>query len=157
MPEQQMTLSRAGATRDLITFRVGAQDFCIAAHDVKEIRVWSPETRLPASPAWVRGVINLRGTILPVVDLAMRLGMAPTDCDTTRPAVIVVSSGRRLVGLLVDSVCDIVEAPDEALQPTPETGCVAVAALAPFLVTIGDRVAGLIAADRILPDAGAGQ
>lgn len=137
---------------DLITFRVGTQDFCIDAHDVRELRGWTQETRLPSAPPYVRGVINLRGTILPVVDLAVRLGMTATDC-TARSAVIVASSGSRLVGLLVDAVCDIVEAPEEALQPTPDTGRFDIAALAPFLVTIGDRVAGLLTAGRILPDA----
>lgn len=141
------------ATRDLIAFRVGEQDFCIDAHRVREIRGWTPETRLPASPPYVRGVINLRGTILPVVDLALRLGMTAIDCDA-RPAVIVVSSGSRLVGLLVDMVCDIVEVSEDDLQPTPETGCSIVASLAPHLVTIGDRVAGLLAAERILPETG---
>ena len=137
---------------DLITFRVGTQDFCIDAHDVRELRGWTQETRLPSAPAYVRGVINLRGTILPVVDLAVRLGMTATDC-TARSAVIVVSSGTRLVGLLVDAVCDIVEAPEDALQPTPDFGRFDIAALTPFLVTIGDRVAGLLTAGRILPDA----
>lgn len=141
---------------DVITFRVGTQDFCIDAHVVTELRGWTPETRLPSAPPYVRGVINLRGTILPVVDLAVRLGMAATDC-TARSAVIVVRSGSRLVGLLVDAVCDIVEAPEEAFQPTPETSRFAIAALAPFLVTIGDRVIGLLAAGRILPDTGGGQ
>jgi purine-binding chemotaxis protein CheW len=137
---------------DLITFRVGTQDFCIDAHDVRELRSWTQETRLPSAPPYVRGVINLRGAILPVVDLAIRLGMTATDC-TARSAVIVVGSGTRLVGLLVDAVCDIVEAPEEAMQPTPDAGRLDIVALAPFLVTIGDRVAGLLSAGRILPDA----
>lgn len=143
----------AAAALDLVAFRVGSQDFCIESRKVREIRGWTPETRLPAAPPFVRGVINLRGTILPVIDLAVRLGMAPTDC-AGRPAVIVVCAGSRLLGLLVDSVCDIVEASEDAVQPTPETGCPTVAALAPFLVTLGDRVAGLLAPDRILPEPG---
>lgn len=153
MLERTLKIPERAAALDLITFRVGTQDFCIDAHDVRELRSWTPETRLPSAPPYVRGVINLRGTILPVVDLAVRLGMTATDC-TARSAVIVVSSGNRLVGLLVDAVCDIVEASEEALQPTPETGRFAIAALAPFLVTIGDRVAGLLVAGRILPDTG---
>lgn len=156
MPEAKLKIRGRGTTLDLITFRVGTQDFCIEAHEVREIRGWTPETRLPSAPPYVRGVINLRGTILPVVDLAVRLGMTATDY-TTRSAVIVVSSGSRLVGLLVDAVCDIVEASEDGLQPTPETGRFAIAALAPFLVTIGDRVAGLLAAGRILPDMGTAQ
>src|SRR5471032_722247 len=103
------------ASRELITFRVGEQDFCVEATNVKEIRGWAPATLLPDSPAYVRGVTNLRGAILPIVDLAARLDLAQTE-PTARHVVIVVWIGKRLVGLLVDAVCDIITVSNDLLE-----------------------------------------
>src|SRR2546423_1654191 len=105
-PMRHETVPAGGRSMELITFRVGAQDFCVQAISVKEIRGWTPATPLPDSPAYVRGAINLRGAVLPIVDLAARLELAETTA-TARHVVIVVWIGARQVGLLVDAVCDI--------------------------------------------------
>lgn len=65
----------APATRELISFRVGAQEFCVDIMVVREIRGWTPATPLPHAPAYMRGVVNLRGAVLPIVDLSERLGL----------------------------------------------------------------------------------
>ena len=66
--------------RELVAFRIGAQEFCIDVMAVREIRGWAPITPLPHSPAYVRGLINLRGTVLPIVDVGARLGL-PDSCN----------------------------------------------------------------------------
>ncbi len=137
--------------RELIAVRVGEQDYCIEVRQVREIRAWSPVTRLPHSPPFILGVLNLRGTVLPVIDLASRLGLAETDLNS-RPAVVVVWIGRKLVGLLVQAVFDIFSAPVSSFQQTPETGCSILAALAPQIVSFDNRVAGLLALDDLLPE-----
>src|ERR1700684_2210346 len=91
-----------GAARELISFRVGAQEFCVDIMAVREIRGWTAATALPQSPTYVRGVINLRGAVLPIVDLAARLGFASAD-PTARHVIIVTQIGDQLVGLLVDA------------------------------------------------------
>lgn len=139
-----------GATRELITFRVGAQDFCVEAIKVKEIRGWTPVTLLPDSPAYVRGIVNLRGAILPIVDLAARLELAETE-PTARHVVIVVWIEKRLVGLLVDTVCDILTVSNDLVQPTPNLRSETVGALVAGLVTVGDRMVGLLDLDHVLP------
>jgi len=139
-----------GPSIELITFRVGEQDFCVEAVKVKEIRGWTPATLLPDSPAYVRGAINLRGAILPIVDLAVRLELAET-APTPRHVVIVVWIGKQLVGLLVDAVCDILSVPGDALQPTPSVKSETVATLVAALVTVGDRMVALLALDHVLP------
>lgn len=141
----------AEVTLDLIAVRVGGQDFCVDVRKVREIRAWSPVTRLPHSPPFVRGVLNLRGTVLPVVDLAARLGLNDTDL-ASRPAVVVVWIDRKLVGLLVQDVFDIFRAPESALQATPETGCAVISSLTTHLVSFGDRLAGLLSLDGLVPD-----
>ncbi|MCK9910936.1 chemotaxis protein CheW, partial [Microbacteriaceae bacterium K1510] len=70
---------RGRAARELIAFAVGKQEFCIDVMSVREIRGWTPATVLPHSQPFVRGVINLRGAVLPIMDLAVRLGFPPTE------------------------------------------------------------------------------
>ncbi|MFA7602669.1 MAG: chemotaxis protein CheW [Novosphingobium sp.] len=104
--------------RELITFEVADQIFGIDIMAIREIRAWSPTARLPRVPAYVAGVVNLRGTVLPVVDLAARLGWEPTEA-TPRHAIIVTQYAGQARGLIVDSVSDIVTVPTETLQPPP--------------------------------------
>lgn len=104
--------------RELITFEVADQIFGIDIMAIREIRAWSPTARLPRVPAYVAGVVNLRGTVLPVVDLAARLGWEPTEA-TPRHAIIVTQYAGQARGLIVDSVSDIVTVPSETLQPPP--------------------------------------
>jgi purine-binding chemotaxis protein CheW len=75
--------------RELISFRVGDQEYCVDIMAVREIRGWSPATVLPQTPGYMRGVINLRGAVLPIMDLACRLGM-PVIEPTVRSVFIVV-------------------------------------------------------------------
>jgi len=69
----------SGHGRELISFRIGAQEFCIGVAVVREIRGWTQATPLPHAPSYVRGVINLRGTVLPIIDLAERLGLPASE------------------------------------------------------------------------------
>lgn len=149
-PMRQGPVETGASTVELITFRVGAQDFCVQAISVKEIRGWTPATLLPDSPAYVRGAINLRGAVLPIVDLAARLELTETT-PTARHVVIVVWIGTRLVGLLVDAVCDIVTVSADALQPTPSLMSETVEALITALVTVDDRMIALLSLDHVLP------
>ena len=143
--------SAASEGLELIAFRAGNQDFCVDVQSVKEIRGRTPMTLLPHSPAYVRGVINLRGTVLPIVDLRARLDLAPSAEGSG--VVIVVWIGRKLVGLLVDEVCDILTVSAGDVQQTPELSCPTVSFLVSALVKLGeDRIAGLLALGRLLPE-----
>ncbi|MCX7283777.1 MAG: chemotaxis protein CheW [Novosphingobium sp.] len=106
--------------RELITFKVEGQLFGIDIMAIREIRAWTPVTRLPSVPHYVAGVVNLRGTVLPVVDLAARLGWRATE-PTPRHAIIVAQIDGQARGFIVDSVSDIVTVPSDALQPPPAT------------------------------------
>jgi purine-binding chemotaxis protein CheW len=108
-----------GKVAELLSFRVGEQEYSVDIMSVREIRGWTRATSLPHSPAYVRGVINLRGTVLPVIDLAQRLGL-PTGQTTDRNVIIVVRIEGRTVGLLVDAVSDILSIPQEELAAPPE-------------------------------------
>ena len=106
--------------RELITFEVEGQVFGLDIMAIREIRAWSPTTRLPRVPSYVAGVVNLRGTVLPVIDLGARLGWRETEA-TPRHAIIVTQQGAQISGWIVDSVSDIVTVPDNTLQPPPPT------------------------------------
>lgn len=108
-----------GKKVELLSFRVGDQEYSVDIMSVREIRGWTRATSLPHSPVYVRGVINLRGTVLPVVDLALRLGL-PSGEITDRNVIIVVHIEGRTVGLLVDAVSDILSISQDELAPPPE-------------------------------------
>jgi purine-binding chemotaxis protein CheW len=104
---------------ELIAFTLGDQEFCIEVMSVREIRSWTPATILPHSPGHVRGVINLRGVVLPVMDLAERLGLAPAEPNEAS-VIIVTQIGSQIVGLLVDLVSDIFTVSAEDVHSAPD-------------------------------------
>lgn len=120
---------------ELLSFRVGESEYSVEIMSVREIRGWTRATTLPHSPHFVRGVINLRGAVLPVIDLAMRLGMDAEE-PNDRNVIIVVDIEGRSVGLRVDAVSDILSVPKSQLQPPPDMS--------------GDRDHGFIQALTIL-------
>ena len=105
--------------RQFITFRSGEQEFGADIMTIREIRGWTETTPLPHAPVYVRGVINLRGVVLPVVDLKARLGATPTDANP-KHVIVVVETGDRTIGLLVDAVSDILTVTAGDIQTTPE-------------------------------------
>lgn len=107
------------AGEEFIAFRVGEQEFCVEITSTREIRGWSQATRLPHSPDYIVGVINLRGTILPIMDLSARLGMGSSK-PSERHVIIVVHVRDKTIGLLVDSVSDILDVGPDHLRPVPE-------------------------------------
>jgi len=140
------------SAREYITFRIGSQYFCVDIMSVREIRGWTPATQLPRAPGFVRGVINLRGVVLPVIDLAERLGFAPAE-PTPRHVIIVAQTGRQVVGLLVDAVSDIIAQSSDKVQPTPDVGSDAARAFVTGVMAIDDRMISVIALDSVMPNA----
>lgn len=106
-------------SRELLTFKLADEEYALDIMSVREIRGWTRTTPMPHAPAYMRGVINLRGTVLPVLDLAARLGLPPIE-TTPRNVIIVVHDQDSTTGLLVDAVSDIVTLSDDDLQPPPE-------------------------------------
>jgi purine-binding chemotaxis protein CheW len=137
--------------QELISFRIGTQEFCVDIMAVREIRGWTPATPLPQAPSYVRGVINLRGAALPIVDLSARLGLGPTE-PSVRNVIIVVRIGPRLVGLLVDAVSEVLTATTEEIQPTPDVSCDAVKMFIKGILALDGRMISWITLDRILPE-----
>ena len=140
-----------GERRELISFRVGQQEYCVDIMAVREIRGWSPATALPQSPGYMRGVINLRGAVLPIMDLAVRLGMPMVE-PTVRNVFIVVKADDRTIGLLVDAVSDILSITDDLVQPTPDVACDRVRNVIRGIISLDGRMISEISLDRLLPE-----
>jgi purine-binding chemotaxis protein CheW len=117
---------------------------------VREIRGFAPATPLPQSPAFVRGVINLRGAVLPIIDLSARLGFPPAE-PTARHVIMVVQVGHQTVGLLVDAVSDILTVASESIQPTPDVASEMTKSFVRGVLAIDGRMISLIALDNVLP------
>lgn len=113
------TESAASDWRQFITFHSGEQEFGADIMAIREIRGWTQTTALPHAPDYVCGVINLRGMVLPVVDLKARLGRGPTEVSA-KHVIIVVRCGEQTMGLLVDAVSDILTVTEGDVQVTPE-------------------------------------
>jgi len=124
---------------ELLTFRLADQEYALNIMSVREIRGWTRATPLPHAPHYMKGVINLRGTVLPVMDLALRLGL-PARAQNERNVIIVVNLEDVMTGLLVDAVSDIVALTKEDLQPPPELSSGASQGVVSALSLIEDRM-----------------
>jgi purine-binding chemotaxis protein CheW len=148
---RQMTLQKSADQSDVVSFRIGEQDYCIDIDIVREIRGWSPTTVLPHSPDYVTGVINLRGAVVAVVDLAARLGLGRTVA-TPRNVVIIVALGNQTIGLLADVVSDILGIDQAALKPVPEVAADRAAAFITNVITLEDgRMLRKLDLTQVLP------
>ncbi len=136
-------------SRQLITFQLGDQVLGVDIMAIREIRAWSPATPLPNVPGYVRGVVNLRGVVLPVLDLRCRLGWGTTD-PTARHVIIVVRIGEQLQGMIVDAVNDIVTVGPDQMQPLPDMGDAEAARFLDALATIEERMILILALDRLV-------
>ncbi|MFS2316799.1 chemotaxis protein CheW [Maricaulis sp. D1M11] len=112
--------SGSDGSRQYVSFASGAEQYAVDIMSVREIKGWTEVTGLPNQPDYVRGVLNLRGAVLPIIDLHRRLGGGFTE-TTERHVIVIVSMGERLIGLLVDAVSDILSVGEGEIQPVPET------------------------------------
>lgn len=136
---------------EYIAFHVGDQTFCIDIISVREIRGWTPATPLPQAPSYIRGVINLRGAVLPVIDLAARLGL-PISEPTLRHAIIVIQHDSAVVGLLVDAVSNILMLQPDAIQAAPEVGADPTRSFVKGIVAADDEVISILIIKNLLPE-----
>ncbi|MEM6310961.1 MAG: chemotaxis protein CheW [Pseudomonadota bacterium] len=134
---------------EYLTFELSEQEYAIDIMSVREIRGWAKTTPMPHAPSFMRGVINLRGTVLPVMDLAARIGLAPIE-PTSRNVVIVAKFESALTGLLVDSVSDIISIHAEDRQLPPDNGTGAQDTTIEALTLIEERMIRILGLPSVL-------
>lgn len=134
---------------DFISFAIGDEQYGVDIMAVREIKGWSTVTHLPNQPDYVRGVLNLRGVMVPIVDLRCRFGQGMTE-TTPIHIVIIVQIDDRQIGLLADRVLDIVSFEPSQVQPVPRLADSARVNFLAGLVTIDDAMLALIDLQRLL-------
>jgi purine-binding chemotaxis protein CheW len=132
-----------------ISFAIGNDQYGVDIMSVREIKGWSEATHLPRQPDYIRGVLNLRGVMVPIIDLRCRFGQGKTDAGPMH-VVIIVSVGNRLVGLLADRVLDIVSVDVAKIQPVPQIAKTARVSFLAGLVTMEDFMIALIDLSNLL-------
>jgi len=142
-----------GAPRQVLTFGLGAESYGVDILCVREIRGWAPVTRIPHSPPFVLGVLNLRGSVVPIVDLRVRFNLETAEF-TPLTVIIVLSvsstSGRREVGVVVDSVSDVVDINAGDIKEAPSFGGKAGGEFIQGLATITNRMLILLNVDELI-------
>jgi len=144
--------SRAAAEeagREFLTFRLGAEEYGIEILKVQEIRGWEVPTAIAGTPEFIKGVINLRGTIVPIVDLRLKFGLEKANYDEFT-VVIILSVARRVVGIVVDAVSDVVTLAPQEIRPAPEFGAAVDARFITGLGTLGERMLVLADIERLM-------
>ncbi|TDP71591.1 chemotaxis protein CheW [Roseateles toxinivorans] len=111
--------AQSPSSGEFLTFRLGAEEYGIDILKVQEIRSYEPPTRIANAPDFIKGVVNLRGVIVPIVDLRLKLGCASAEYNGFT-VVIVLNVRGRVVGAVVDSVSDVLELTKDAIRPAPE-------------------------------------
>jgi purine-binding chemotaxis protein CheW len=105
--------------REYLTFRLGTEEYAIDILKVQEIRGYEVSTKFATAPAFIKGVVNLRGVIVPIIDLRMKFNLPSAEYDVSTVTIILNVMGR-VVGAVVDSVSDVLELTGEQIKPAPE-------------------------------------
>ena len=143
--------AREGSS-EMLSILIGAQEFALDIRAIREIRGWIDSIHLPHAPSYVKGMINLRGSVLLVIDLAERLGLQSRAANAAT-VVVVVETPTRVVGLLVDAVCDIITVTEEMRQETPDTGSNVSRQFIEGLVMLDSRIVSIICIQAVMPEA----
>jgi purine-binding chemotaxis protein CheW len=138
----------AGAAQQFLTFTVENAEYGVDIMTVREIKGWTETTRLPNSPDYMRGVMNLRGLIIPIFDLKARFHRGLTEA-TVKHVVIILAVGERNIGILVDTVSDILDASAEQIKPAPTADSQVDAAYINGLISLEDRMVVLLNVEHL--------
>jgi purine-binding chemotaxis protein CheW len=106
------------AAGEYLTYRLGSEDYGVDIQKVQEIRSYEPPTRIPGAPECVKGVVNLRGTIVPIVDMRIKFNLGADYNEFT--VAIILNVADRVVGMVVDSVSDVIQLAGEQIRPAPD-------------------------------------
>jgi purine-binding chemotaxis protein CheW len=134
---------------EYLTYRLGAEEYGVDIQKVQEIRSCETPTRIPGAPAYVKGVVNLRGVIVPIVDLRLKLGCERADYNPFT-VVIVLAVHKRVVGVVVDAVSDVLDLQADAIKPPPEMAAAHGADFVTAIASVGDRMLMLVDMDSLL-------
>jgi purine-binding chemotaxis protein CheW len=143
-------MSQATASAaEFLTFALGSEEYGVDILKVKEIRGYDAVTRLPDAPDYIKGVINLRGTIVPVVDMRLKFRLERAEY-TALTVMIVLNVADRVVGMVVDSVSDVVQLSAEQVRAVPEIGATIDRQFLTGIGTLDERMLILLDIERLM-------
>jgi purine-binding chemotaxis protein CheW len=143
----QITYATDGS--QYLTFTLGEEEYGVEILKVQEIKGYSAITPIPNTPAYVKGVVNLRGTIIPIVDLRAKLAMSEASYNQFT-VIIVVRVGPKTVGVVVDAVSDVLDIPVKDIQATPDFGAQVDARFISGLAKAGEKLVVLLDIEKVL-------
>ncbi len=143
------------AKAEFLSFRLGAEEYGIDILRVQEIRSYEEPTRIANAPHFIKGVVNLRGVIVPVVDLRIKLGCEKVDYNGFT-VVIVLNVRGRVVGAVVDSVSDVLELASDAIKPAPEMNTTVDTSFITGIASVGERMLILMDIEALMSSADMG-
>lgn len=154
MMEQVGDMAVATA-REYLTFRLDHEEFGIDILKVQEIRGYEPPTRIANAPDFIKGVVNLRGTIVPIVDMRLKFQCSKAEYNSFT-VVIILNLKSRVVGIVVDSVSDVMEIPPESVKPRPDVDSIIDSTCITGLGSVGGRMMILLDIETLMasPDMG---
>jgi len=135
--------------REFLSFRLGAEEYGIEILKVQEIRGWEPPTVIANTPPFIKGVINLRGVIVPIVDLRLKFNLGEAKYDQFT-VVIILSVAKRVVGAVVDAVSDVITLSSQQIKPAPEFGAALDTRFITGLGTVDERMLILLDIERLM-------
>lgn len=138
-----------GAATQYLTIHLAHEEYGIDILSVREIRGWSAVTRIPQAPPYVLGVLNLRGAIVPVIDMRLRFGLAREEYNATTVTVIITVAGRQF-GVVVDAVSDVLDIEPAQVRPVPDMGTTVDTEYLKGLTSVGERMVLLLDVDKLL-------
>jgi purine-binding chemotaxis protein CheW len=143
------------ATAEFLTFRLGSEEYGIDILRVQEIRSYEAPTRIANAPAFIKGVVNLRGVIVPVVDLRIKLNCDKVEYNSAT-VVIVLNVHGRVVGAVVDSVSDVLKLSQELIKPAPEMNTTVDTSFITGIASVGERMLILMDIEALMGSADMG-
>jgi purine-binding chemotaxis protein CheW len=142
-------VSEGGYTEEYLTYTLGPEEYAIDILKVQEIRGYEAPTTIANAPAFLKGVINLRGTIVPIVDLRIKFGVGTADY-TPFTVVIILNLGSRVVGMVVDSVSDVTMLRQDSIRPAPEFSASVDTRYIKGLCTLDERMLIVVDIERLM-------
>ena len=136
-----------------LTFALGEEQYGVQILRVQEIKGYTGVTRIPNTPEYVKGVLNLRGTIVPIVDLRMKFGMEQQEYNK-KTVIIVVEVKGRIMGIIVDAVSDVMNIAAKDIQPAPEFGGSVDVGFINGIGSYGEKLVAFLDIDRVLSVSG---
>lgn len=136
-------------TQEFLTFTLGQEEYAIDILRVQEIRGYDQVTAIANSPSFIKGVINLRGAIVPIVDLRIKFNLSSITYDQFT-VVIILNIHERIVGIVVDSVSDVIALTEDSVKPPPEFGSAFDSRYLRGLASVGERMLILVDIEGLL-------